>query len=141
MKTDPLLLYDGSCGMCAASVQFILRHERRQTLRFAALQSDAAAAIRARHPELEGVDSMVWIEPAGDGGGERITVRSAAVIEAAKYVGGVWRLAALGQLLPARLRDALYDLIARHRHRVLRAPDQCFLPPPSVRSRFLDAAL
>src|SRR5687768_6749172 len=103
--TPPLLLYDGSCGMCAASVQFILRHERRHTLQFAPLQSAAAAAIRARHPELEGVDSMVWVEPDGAGRGERIAVRSAAVIDAAKYVGGAWRLAAIGRLLPARLRD------------------------------------
>ena len=126
--------------MCAASVQFILRHERRHTLQFAALQSDAAAAIRARHPELEGVDSMVWVEPAGNGRGERVALRSAAVIEAAHYVGGPWRLAAVGKLLPARLRDAMYDLVARHRHRFLRNPDQCFLPPASVRSRFIDAA-
>jgi predicted DCC family thiol-disulfide oxidoreductase YuxK len=138
--TRPLLLYDGSCGMCAASVQFILRHERRHTLQFAPLQSEAAAAIRARHPELEGVDSMVWVEPDGAGRGERIAVRSAAVIDAAKYVGGAWRLAAIGRLLPARLRDAMYDLIARHRHRFRRTPEQCFLPPPSVRSRFIDLA-
>jgi predicted DCC family thiol-disulfide oxidoreductase YuxK len=134
--TPPLMLYDGSCGFCAASVQFILRHERQHTLRFAALESDAAAEIRARHPELQGVDSMVWVEPAP--GGERVEVRANAVLRAADYVGGPWRLAALGRLLPRPLRDALYDLVARHRHRFLRDPEHCFLPPPSVRGRFID---
>jgi predicted DCC family thiol-disulfide oxidoreductase YuxK len=131
----PLLLYDGSCGLCAASVQFILRHERRHTLRFAALQSELGAEVRARHPALAGVDSMVWVER--DAAGERVAVRSAAVIEVAKYLGGVWAIGAAGTLVPARIRDAIYDFVARHRHTLLRAPEQCYLPPPDVRARFL----
>jgi predicted DCC family thiol-disulfide oxidoreductase YuxK len=138
MNSAPLMLYDGSCGFCAASVQFILGHERQQTLRFAPLESDAAAAIRARHPELAGVDSMIWVEPGADGSGERVAIRSAAVMRAAQYLGGPWRLAAVGVLVPRRLRDALYDLIARHRHRLFRDPAQCYLPPPSARARFID---
>jgi predicted DCC family thiol-disulfide oxidoreductase YuxK len=137
MKADLLLLYDGSCGLCAASVQFILRHERRQhTLRFAPLQGELGAQIRARHPELEGVDSMIWV--VQHAGGERVTVRSAAVIEVAKYLGGFWTLAAAGAMLPARIRDAMYDFIARHRHKLLRAPEQCYLPPADMRARFLE---
>jgi predicted DCC family thiol-disulfide oxidoreductase YuxK len=137
MTGGALMLYDGSCGLCAASVQFILRHERRQTLRFAALQSDLAAGIRARHPEIDGVDSMVWVEPDAGGHTERVTVRSTAVIDAARYLGGPWRLAVAGRAIPAPLRDALYNFVARHRHRFLRDQDQCFLPPPAMRARFL----
>ena len=59
-----LLLYDGSCGFCARSVQFVLRHEgARRTLRFASLQSPAGAEIRARHPDLNAIDSVIWYEP------------------------------------------------------------------------------
>lgn len=139
MTQPPLMLYDGVCGLCAASVQFILRHERRQTLRFAALQSEAAARVRARHPELAGVDSMIWIEDEGDASRERVWVRSAAVMKAANYVGGPWRLASVGHLLPRRLTDALYNLIARHRHSWFAPPDSCHLPPPGAASRFLSA--
>jgi predicted DCC family thiol-disulfide oxidoreductase YuxK len=131
----PVLLYDGACGLCAASVQFVLRHERRRGLRFAPLQGPFAAAVRDRHPELAGVDSMIWIESAVHG--ERIYVRSAAVLRVARYLGGAWRLAAAGWLLPQSWRDALYDTVARHRHELF-APEQCYLPPADVRSRFLD---
>jgi predicted DCC family thiol-disulfide oxidoreductase YuxK len=132
-----LLLYDGVCGLCAASVQFILRHERRHTLRFAPLQGDAAAQVRARHPELNGVDSLVWVERFGDAPGERVEVRSDAVLRAAGYIGGPWALATAARLLPARLRNALYDFVARHRHTMFAAPEQCYMPPPDTRARFL----
>jgi predicted DCC family thiol-disulfide oxidoreductase YuxK len=132
-----LLLYDGVCGLCAASVQFILRHERRHTLQFAPLQGETAAQVRARHPELNGVDSMVWVERFGDAAAERVAVRSDAVLRAARYIGWPWALAAAGRLLPARLRDAAYDFVARHRHTMFASPEQCYLPPPDTRARFL----
>jgi predicted DCC family thiol-disulfide oxidoreductase YuxK len=134
---EPLLLYDGVCGLCAASVQLILRHERHHTLRFAPLQGELAAQVRSRHPELTGVDSMIWVEHPGDDNAERVQVRSDAALQAARYMGGPWRLAAIGRILPRRLRDAAYDVIARHRHKVFAEPEQCFVPPPSVRARFL----
>ena len=132
----PVLLYDGACGLCASSVQFILRHERRHELRFAPLQGALAADVRQRHPRLEGLDSMVWVEPAP--GGSRVFVRSSAALRAALYMGGPWRLLGrLGLLVPKRLRDGVYDFIARHRHRMF-GDDVCFLPPPDVRQRFVE---
>lgn len=138
MREHPVLYYDGACGFCAASVQFILRHERHGTARFAALQSAAGEALRTRHPELAAVDSMVWVERSDGAGGESVSVRSSAALKAAGYLGGPWRAALVGWLVPAPLRDAVYDLIARHRHRLLRGGERCFLPPPSARARFLE---
>jgi predicted DCC family thiol-disulfide oxidoreductase YuxK len=134
---DQLLLYDGLCGFCAASVQFVLRHERRRSLRFAPLQGQVGAQIRARHPELEGVDSMIWVEGPGTDG-ETIAVRSEAVLRTARYLGPPWSLVLLGRLLPAGVRDALYDFIARHRHKLVGGAEQCFLPGADVRARFLE---
>ncbi len=134
--SPPVLLYDGACGLCASSVQFILARERGHALRFAPLQGTLAAAIRIRHPEIDGVDSMVWVERAGEPG-ERVHVRSAAVLQAARYLGGVWRLATAGWLVPRTVRDAGYDFVARHRHRLF-GGEQCYLPPPGVRARFLE---
>jgi predicted DCC family thiol-disulfide oxidoreductase YuxK len=133
----PLLLYDGVCGFCAASVRLILRHERRQTLLFAALQSPLGEAVRTRHPELAGVDSMVWVEPAVSDGGERVFVRSDAALRIAAYLGGIWAVVAPARLLPRLFRDRAYDLIARHRHRLSGSRDACVLPSPATRARFL----
>ncbi len=136
-RGEPLLLYDGACGFCAASVQFVLRHERRHSLRFAALESDIGRAIRSRHPHLGAVDSMIWVDEAGSPR-ERVLTRSAAALEVARYMGGVWRLAAIGRAVPSFLRDAVYDFIARHRHTLVREGEYCYIPPPALRARFLD---
>jgi predicted DCC family thiol-disulfide oxidoreductase YuxK len=134
----PLLLYDGTCGFCARSVQFVLRHERRsRTLRFARLEGPTGVALRARRPELAGVDSLVWLEPASSDRAEQVWVRSRGARAVGHYLGGVWRaLAALGALVPARVLDAGYDWVARHRRELAR--DACVLPTPEQRHRFLD---
>jgi predicted DCC family thiol-disulfide oxidoreductase YuxK len=134
----PVLLYDGTCGFCAESVQLVLRHDRRQTLRFAALQGEFGAAVRARHPALEWVDSLVWVEPAGEHGAERVLVRSDAALRVARYLGGWFTLARVGALVPHALRDRAYDLVARHRHRLLATGPSCLVPSADVRARFLD---
>ncbi len=134
----PLLLYDGTCGLCSASVQFILRHERQHTLRFATLEGAVGSDIRRRHSQLHGVDSMVWVEPPSGGHAETVSVKSAAALRAARYMGGPWRLLAVGRLLPPKLRDGIYDWIAQHRHSLSASAPQCFVPAPHQTSRFLD---
>jgi predicted DCC family thiol-disulfide oxidoreductase YuxK len=116
-------------------VRFVLRHERQHGLRFAPLQSELGEAVRARHSELTRVDSMVWVEPSASG--ERVLTRSTAALRVARYVGGPWRVLALAAIVPRPIRDAAYDFIARHRHRVVRTREQCYLPPPAARARFL----
>lgn len=134
MTDGPLLLYDGTCGICGATVRFILEHDRRRTVRFAPLDGPTAARAVARHPELAQVDSVVWLEPAG-AGRETVAVRSDAVLQAAGYLAGPWGLARVARLIPRGLRDRAYDWIARHRHRL--AADRCLVPPPEARDRFL----
>jgi predicted DCC family thiol-disulfide oxidoreductase YuxK len=137
-ENAPVLLYDGACGVCGSSVQLILRRDRRGALRFAALQGAFAATVRSRHPDLNGVDSMIWVEPGSPGVPERVFVRSAAALRAAGYLGGVWRLALMAALLPRRLRDGAYDLVARHRHRLTAAGGVCQAPACVPPGRLLD---
>ncbi|MCV7383201.1 thiol-disulfide oxidoreductase DCC family protein [Mycolicibacter longobardus] len=134
----PVLLYDGVCGICNRSVQTILRHDRRGTLRFAALDSDYARAVIERHPELEAVDSVVFVENPGRPD-ERISIRSAAVLQVLRYLGGPFRLLLAARVLPAGLRDRLYDRFAAVRYRLVRPYDTCPVPAADVRTRFLDA--
>jgi predicted DCC family thiol-disulfide oxidoreductase YuxK len=116
----------------------ILRHERQQSLLFAALQSPLGMAVRARHPEVAGVDSMIWVEPASGGVPERVFVRSDAGLKVAAYLGGFWSLVTPSRILPRGFRDAVYNLVARHRHRISGSFETCVLPSPSERERFLE---
>jgi predicted DCC family thiol-disulfide oxidoreductase YuxK len=132
----PVLLYDGVCGFCNKTVQMILDRDRRGTLRFAALQSDYGRAVVGRHRELEGVDSVVFVEPSAEG--ERVYVRSEAALKVAAYLGGFWKVFLAAYVVPRPLRDYLYDLFARNRYRFFGKSEQCMLPPAEARARFLD---
>lgn len=121
-------------------MQFILRHERQHALRFAPLESDIGRRIRARHADIADADSMIWVERPGSEN-EGVLIRSAAGLRVASYLGGWWRLALLGRFVPRPLRDAVYDFIARHRHRLVREAEQCYVPPPSARNRFIDQSM
>ena len=133
----PVLLYDGVCGFCNKSVQLILDHDRKGSMRFAALQSDYGQSVIERHTELRGIDSVVFIEQTR--GGERIHVRSDAALKVAAYLGGFWKIFLAARVLPRGFRDYCYDLLARNRYKLFGKYDSCMLPPPEVRSRFLDA--
>jgi predicted DCC family thiol-disulfide oxidoreductase YuxK len=137
---SPILLYDGSCGFCARSVQFVLDHEReRRFLRFTSLQSDLGDALRRHDAALAAIDSVIWYEAGDRAGTATVFVRSDAVIRVLRYLGGGWSaLAAAASIVPRPVRDWIYDLVARHRRRLLRSSPSCLMPTPAQRARFLD---
>jgi len=131
----PVLLYDGACGLCSSTVRFVLRHDRRGSLCFAALQSPFAERVLAKHPGLRDTDSVVWLDRAR---GEVFT-RSAAALRVAAYLKGPWRVALVLWVVPRQVRDWGYDLIARHRHLLLTGEPRCWVPPSELEHRFVDS--
>jgi predicted DCC family thiol-disulfide oxidoreductase YuxK len=103
---------------------------------FAALQGPYGSQLIARHPWLATVDSVVLVETTADGS-EQIFVRSTAILRVAAYLGGWWQLLTLGHLLPACLRDWLYDAFARVRYWLFGQYESCPVPAPNIRARFL----
>jgi predicted DCC family thiol-disulfide oxidoreductase YuxK len=136
---NPIILYDGVCGLCNRLVQFLLRHDKRKHLRFASLQSDFAGAVLRRHGlDPKDLDTFHFVENY-DRQNERVFDRSDAVLKAGRALGGVWAmLASVASLLPRALLDPLYRLVARNRYRVFGKFESCMLPDPSQRNRFLD---
>ena len=136
--SGPILFYDGVCGLCDRTVQFVLRHDRRGSFRFAALQSGSARRVLARHDrDPSRLDTMYLLLDPGMPT-ERLLDRSDGILAVLEQLGGVWRLAAAARAVPRFLRDRAYDLVARHRYRWFGRRDHCALPPPDVRSRFLN---
>ena len=128
----PVVLYDGTCGLCHRSVKWILRHERDRELTFAALQGDTATTLRAAHPEIpSNVDTVVLVE---DG---RVHLRSKAFLYAMKHMRAPWRWAYAVRWFPAFLLNIGYRLIAAVRYRIWGRADACELPAPDQRARFL----
>ena len=136
---NPILLYDGVCGLCNRSVQFILRRDLRAIFRFAALQSPFAQTILARHGANPADLDTVYLVVNYSQPDEALLARSDAVADVLRRLGGVWRFFGAGfRLVPRPLRDWGYNLVARNRYRIFGHDDTCPLPTPETRSRFLD---
>lgn len=131
-----LVLYDGECGLCDRSVQFLLAHDRAGVLSFAALQGETAASRLAHHRLPRDLDTVVFVRDEGTAR-ETAFVRSAAALQVLGALGGAWRLTALFWLMPRPLRDAVYRWVAHNRIGWFGRVDSCRLPSPELRTRFL----
>ena len=139
MRDDAVMLYDGLCGFCDGTVQFIVARDRHRTLRFASLQGEFAAEFFVRHPMLRSVDSIILVQPATAIDIEHISIRSDAIVLLAHYVGGVWTaFGAVMRVIPRVMRDAGYSAIAKIRYRIFGRRDACRIPTAEEKSRFID---
>lgn len=128
---QPILFYDGECGLCARSVQWCLKRDRRGLVRYAALQGATFAALNVAHKPVD-LDSVLLWESG------RLLERSDAVLGLLRHIGGIWPfMGVLGRLVPRALRDALYRFIARHRLAWFGDASACRLPRAGEHERFL----
>lgn len=131
---DPRLFYDGGCALCHGAVRFAVRRDRgRPPVRFSPIGGAAFERAMAAQGRPELPDSLVVVTGAGE-----LLLRSEAALYLVRRAGGAWRwMAALAALVPRAARDAVYDLVARHRRRWFgRAEEACPVLPPALRDRF-----
>ena len=137
---EPVLLYDGTCGLCNRIVRGLLRMDRRGRLRFAPLQGPAGQEyLRAHQLPTENFDSLVFVPDWFNRHQPAYLVRTAGVIAALREAGGIGRaLAALLGLVPASWRDAGYRWVGRWRYRLFGAWRPRPLPDRGWARRFLE---
>lgn len=129
---DRVVLFDGVCNLCAASVRFIVRRDPNACFRFATLQSDAARQLLIRHQQpADKFDSVVLIE---DG---RVFEKSTAALRIARRLTFPWPLFFALVVVPRAIRDAVYSFVVRRRYRWFGRSDACMLPTPDLQHRFL----
>ncbi len=127
----PILFFDGVCGLCNRTVDFVLRNDRRGRLRFAPLQGEAAARLLPARDRCE-LESVVFWRRG------RVRRHSSAVVSMLWEMGGRWRLAAaLLWCVPRPLRNLGYRWIAGRRYRWFGRRETCRLPRPEERERLL----
>ena len=139
-KENPnlIVLFDGVCALCDRTVQFLLKRDKQGVLKFAPLQGPTAAAILKRHPEIEDNTRSVIFVQNYDTAREFISVRSQAILDCVSTLGGAWRVASGLRIVPLFLRDGFYNFIARKRYRWFGKYDECIVPPPERKERFME---
>jgi len=137
MEKNYILLYDGVCGFCNSTVQLIIKHDKKKTMHFAAIQSAFAQRLFEHHPLLKEIDSLILIDQT-DPAKELLFIRSTGALVVAGYLGGWWNIFQITWIIPRSVRDFAYDLFAKYRYSLFGKYDSCLLPPAEVRSRFID---
>jgi predicted DCC family thiol-disulfide oxidoreductase YuxK len=128
-----IVVFDAQCLLCDGWVRFLLRHDKHQRLRFASIQGAQGLALLQRAGlQVEGLQTLLLVD------GERSWQHTAAILRVLHALGGFWRLAWLGWLVPAPIRDALYRWLARNRYRWFGRSETCLLPPADAAWRFPD---
>jgi len=137
--SNPIILYDGICGLCNRLNQFVLKRDGNDRFRFAALQSEFAGKVLQKHglnPQI--LDTMYLLSNYSQPD-ERLAARSDAAVLILGELGGVWRaLAAVIGALPRWIRNKAYNLIARNRYQLFGKYQTCQIPDARYRSKFLD---
>ena len=128
----PLVLYDGECGLCDKSVQFILKHDRRGVFKFTTLQSEAGRHyLRDAGLPDDYRGSVLLVDDKG------VHSHSTAALRIARRLDGAAGLIGVGRVVPRPLRDVVYNFVARHRFQWFGHADACRLPTPDESARFL----
>lgn len=131
MADGPIIFFDGVCAMCNRFVDLVLRADKRGLFRFAPLQGDTARQLLPPLPDDSAAWSMVYVDERG------IHDQSDSSLEVYRRLGGVWSLLSILRLVPRRIRNPVYRVIARNRYRWFGQRDTCRLPQPHERDRFL----
>ena len=138
-----VVLFDGVCNFCDASVTFVIDHDPDGYFKFAPLQSGAGKALAAEYDlasetagdnpadDLIAIDSVILVE---DG---RAYTHSTAALRIARKLGGIWPVLYAFMIVPKPIRDFFYRLFAKYRYKMFGKKDECMLPSPEVRARFL----
>jgi predicted DCC family thiol-disulfide oxidoreductase YuxK len=135
---DHLLLYDGVCGLCSRVLQFVLEHDRRGVFSFAPLQGEIGRSMVSRWGGNPDELTTFYVCADYRTRSPRVLARSDAALFIAREIGWPWKAFAAARVLPKVLRDAVYDLVAKTRYRLFGRLDQCLIPRPEVRSRFVE---
>ncbi|MBM7605449.1 putative DCC family thiol-disulfide oxidoreductase YuxK [Metabacillus crassostreae] len=128
----PILLFDGVCNLCNKTVQFIIRADKKELFKFTSLQSTTGQSLltKVKLPTSH-FDSIVMIE---DG---KVYTKSTAALKVCKKLGGIWLFLYPLMLIPKPFRDGIYQLIAKNRYKWFGKSNDCMLPSPDIKKRFL----
>lgn len=127
---DNVIFFDGYCGLCNGFVDFVMSIDKEEKFKFSPLQSDFAQ--KNLPPEMTAnLDSVVFLKQG------KTYRKSKAVIRILEDMGGIWKFATIGKVMPEKLLNSAYDLVAKNRYKLFGKKETCRLPTPAERARFI----
>lgn len=131
-KKHKIILFDGVCNLCNGAVLFVIKRDKKDIFRFAALQSDQGQALKKRYGiDTSKTDSIILIE------NDKAYIKSTAALRIARSMKGAYPLFFGFMIVPNFIRNWVYDFIARNRYKWYGRKDQCMIPTPELQAKFL----
>lgn len=133
-KDKKLILFDGVCNLCNASVQYVIKHDKNQRFMFTALQSKTGKKIIDHfNIDTRKVDSIILYTPE-----KGITYKSTAALKVAAQLGFPTNILSIFLIIPSFISNWVYDVIAKNRYKWYGKKEACMIPTPELKSKFLD---
>ena len=132
MNENAVILFDGVCNFCNGAINFVLKQDKKAVFRFAPLQSEAGQKLLKQYNlSTAEFDSFVLIDNG------KVYKKSAASLQVMNKLPWYWKEVQLLRIIPVAFRDAIYDFIARNRYKWFGKKEQCMIPTPEMKKRFL----
>jgi predicted DCC family thiol-disulfide oxidoreductase YuxK len=132
-QNKKIILFDGICNLCDATVQFIIRHDKKDVFRFVALQSDLGKEITNYIGlDTSKTDSIILYEP-----GNAYYYKAEAALKIAKELGGIYSFLSIFSIFPNWLSNRIYDFVAANRYKWYGKKEKCMIPTPEMKAKFL----
>ena len=132
MNAQPLILFDGVCNFCNASVNFVIKRDKKKAILFCPLQSEKGKNKLQQYglPEND-MQSFIFIE------NDKAYTRSTAALKVCRHLNGLWPLCYGYMIVPKFIRDGIYNWIAKNRYKWFGIKQECMIPSPEVKARFI----
>jgi predicted DCC family thiol-disulfide oxidoreductase YuxK len=133
MKTQPIILFDGICNFCNSAVNFSIKRNSKANILFAPMQSAAGKKLLQQYDlPLDDMQSFIFIENGV------VYKQSTAALRVCRHLKGLWPLCYGLIIIPKFIRDGIYNRIAKNRYKWFGIRQQCMIPTPDVKTRFLN---
>ena len=131
-EVGPVILFDGVCNLCNGAVNFVIDRDKKNVFKFASLQSNYGKEILQKaNLNKEDYDTFLLVD------GSNIYDRSTAALHVFRKLDFPYKPLFAMIILPASLRNGIYNLIARNRYKWFGKTEHCRIPTPELKSKFI----
>ena len=133
MNQQPIILFDGVCNFCNSAVNFVIKRNSKLNIMFAPMQTEAGQKLLQQYNlPLNDMASFIFIDNG------KVYRQSTGALKVCRYLRGLWPLCYGLIIVPKFIRDAIYNRVAKNRYKWFGVRQQCMIPTPEVKARFLN---
>ncbi len=128
-----ILLFDGVCNLCNNTVLFVIKRDRKKQIKFGAIQSQEGKMLLQKFGiDQQYLGSLIFIDEG------KVYLKSSGALRLSKYLSGLWPLLYALMVIPAFIRNPIYDFVAANRYKWFGKKEVCMIPTPELKSLFLN---